>query len=154
MSSSRPPTSRCKLFLYPHLVRRLTLTLRVSSYYKVLSFYLEEQPLLLTDLLTVLSPRIDHSRVVHMFNASGNDNLPLIKPYLVAVQHLNIEAINDAYNNILIDEEDYNTLRDSIDSFDSYDPIGLAKKLEKHPALEFRRLAAHLYKVRIHAFAF
>jgi len=78
--------------------------------YKALSFYLEEQPLLLTDLLTVLAPRIDHTRVVRMFNASGNDNPPLIKPYLVAVQHLNIEAVNDAYNSILIDEEDYNTL--------------------------------------------
>jgi clathrin heavy chain len=55
--------------------------------------------------------------------------------------------VNDAYNSILIDEEDYNTLRDSIDSFDRYDPMALAKKLEKHPVLEFRRLAAHLYKV-------
>ena len=59
---------------------------------------------------------------------------------------LNIEAMNDAYNSILIDE-DYNALRDSIESFDRYDPMVLAKKLEKHPALEFRRLAAHLYKV-------
>jgi clathrin heavy chain len=59
-----------------------------DSYYKALSFYLEEQPLLLTDLLTVLAARIDHARVVRMFNASGNDNLPLIKPYLVAVQHV------------------------------------------------------------------
>jgi clathrin heavy chain len=60
----------------------------LRSYYKALSFYLEEQPLLLTDLLTVLAPRIDHARVVRMFNASGNDNLPLVKPYLVAVQHV------------------------------------------------------------------
>ena len=58
------------------------------QYYKALNFYLEEQPLLLTNLLTVLAPRIDHTRVVRMFNASGNDNLPLIKPYLVAVQHV------------------------------------------------------------------
>lgn len=118
----------------------------IEIYYKALSFYLEEQPLLLTDLLTVLTPRIDHTRVVRMFNHQDNDNLPLIKPYLVSVQHLNIEAVNDAYNNVLIDEEDYNTLRDSIDSFDRFDPIVLASKLEKHPLLEFRRLAAHLYK--------
>jgi clathrin heavy chain len=70
-----------------------------------------------------------------------------------AVVQLNIEAVNDAYNSILIDEEDYNTLRDSIDSFDRYDPMALAKKLEKHPVLEFRRLAAHLYKVRTLALA-
>jgi len=47
---------------------------------------------------------------------------------------------------VLIDEEDYDTLRDSIDSFDRYDSIALAKRLEQHDLLEFRRLAAHLYK--------
>lgn len=49
---------------------------------------------------------------------------------------------------MLIEEEDYSTLRDSIDNFDRYDTVQLAKKLEKHALLEFRRLAAHLYKVR------
>jgi hypothetical protein len=39
-----------------------------------------------TDLLAVLAPRMDRARVVRAFNISGNDNLPLIKPYLVAVQ--------------------------------------------------------------------
>ena len=132
------------------------------SYYKALSFYLQEQPPLLTDLLTVLIPRIDHSRVVRMFRQV--DHIPLIRSYLIAVQHvgpftlsqdtysllfqLNIEAVNDAYNDLLIEEEDYKTLRDSIDSFDNFDNTGLARRLEKHELLEFRRLAAHLYKVR------
>lgn len=49
---------------------------------------------------------------------------------------------------MLIEEEDYSTLRDSIDNFDRYDTVLLAKRLEKHALLEFRRLAAHLYKVR------
>lgn len=34
----------------------------LCSYYNALSFYLEEQPLLYTDLLTDLAPRIDHAR--------------------------------------------------------------------------------------------
>jgi clathrin heavy subunit-like protein len=55
--------------------------------------------------------------------------------------------VNDAYNDLLIEEEDYKTLRDSIDSFDNFDNSGLARRLEKHELLEFRRLAAHLYKV-------
>ncbi|QRV88920.1 Clathrin [Ceratobasidium sp. AG-Ba] len=118
----------------------------VEIYYKALVFYLQEQPNLLNDLLTVLTPRIDHARVVRMFSAKDNDNVPLIKPYLISVQHLNIEMINDAYNELLIDEEDYKTLRDSIDSFDNFNTIGLARKLEQHELLEFRRLAAHLYK--------
>ncbi|EJD07554.1 clathrin heavy chain [Fomitiporia mediterranea MF3/22] len=116
----------------------------VEIYYKSLSFYLQEQPMLLNDLLTVLSPRIEHTRVVRIFQRS--DNVPLIKPYLIAVQNLNVEAVNDAYNDLLIEEEDYKTLRDSIDSFDNFNNIQLAKRLEKHELLEFRRLAAHLYK--------
>jgi hypothetical protein len=58
----------------------------------------------------------------------------------------NLEAVNDAYNDLLIEEEDYKTLRDSIDSFDNFNNIGLARRLERHELLEFRRLAAHLYK--------
>lgn len=59
---------------------------------------------------------------------------------------MNIEAVNDAYNGLLIEEEDYNTLRDSIDSFDNFNNVALAQQLEQHELLEFRRLAAHLYK--------
>lgn len=132
------------------------------SYYKSLTFYLQEQPTLLTDLLTVLIPRIDHTRVVRMFRQI--DHVPLIRAYLIAVQHvsschfnlklcvnslllqLNVEAVNDAYNDLLIEEEDYKTLRDSIDSFENFDNIALARRLERHELLEFRRLAAHLYK--------
>ncbi|EJD47981.1 clathrin heavy chain [Auricularia subglabra TFB-10046 SS5] len=118
----------------------------IEIYYKALSFYLQEQPTLLNDLLTVLIPRIDHARVVRMFQHKDNDNVPLIKPYLIAVQHLNIEAVNDAYNDLLIEEEDYKTLRDSIDSFDNFNATALARRLEGSELLEFRRLAAHLYK--------
>ncbi|KAL4063210.1 armadillo-type protein [Scleroderma citrinum] len=116
----------------------------VEIYYKALTFYLQEQPTLLTDLLSVMIPRIDHTRVVRMFRQI--DHIPLVRSYLIAVQHLNIEAVNDAYNDLLIEEEDYKTLRDSIDSFDNFNNIALAQRLEKHDLLEFRRLAAHLYK--------
>lgn len=57
-----------------------------DSYYKSLTFYLQEQPTLLTDLLTVLIPRIDHTRVVKMFRQI--DHIPLIRSYLIAVQHV------------------------------------------------------------------
>lgn len=119
----------------------------VEIYYKALNFYLQQQPTLLTDLLTVLTPIIDHTRVVRMFQRDDNDNVPLIKSYLISVQQHNIEAVNDAYNDLLIEEEDYKTLRDSIDNFDNFDNLKLAARLEKHELLEFRRLAAHLYKV-------
>jgi len=64
----------------------LAILIFIKSYYKALSFYLQEQPTLLTDLLTVLIPRIDHSRVVRMFRQM--DHIPLIRSYLIAVQHV------------------------------------------------------------------
>ncbi|PPQ81912.1 hypothetical protein CVT26_004122 [Gymnopilus dilepis] len=56
---------------------------------------LYEEALMLTDLLTVPIPRIDHSHV------------------------LNLEAVNEAYNDLPIEEEYHNALQDSIDSFDN-----------------------------------
>lgn len=47
---------------------------------------------------------------------------------------------------MLIEEEDYQGLRTSIDAFDNFDNIALAQKLEKHELIEFRRIAAYLYK--------
>lgn len=39
----------------------------MELYYKAIQFYLEFKPLLLNDLLIVLSPRLDHSRAVNFF---------------------------------------------------------------------------------------
>ncbi|KAI3480028.1 hypothetical protein L1887_57804 [Cichorium endivia] len=102
----------------------------VEIYYRALTFYLEQHPLLLNDLLTVLAKRIDHGRVVRMFKKKDNDNVPLVRSYLMSVQHHNLEAVNDAYNDLLIEEEDYETLRSSIDGFDNFDAISLAGRLE------------------------
>ncbi|KAJ1913951.1 Clathrin heavy chain [Mycoemilia scoparia] len=112
-------------------------------YYKALRFYLNEQPLLINDLITVMMPRIDHTRVVNMFSKS--DNIPLIKPYLLSAQSTNNKSVNEAVNDLLIEEEDFQGLRDSIDQYDNFDVIELAQRLEKHELLEFRRVAAHLY---------
>jgi clathrin heavy chain len=91
------------------------------------------QPTLLPDLLAALSPRLDHGRVVKILQA--DDHLPLAKPYLVATQRL-------------IEEEDHVTLRSSLETYDQYDAIRLAKRLEGHELLEFRRIASLLYRVR------
>ncbi|RCH95010.1 hypothetical protein CU098_001694, partial [Rhizopus stolonifer] len=116
----------------------------VELYYKALKFYLAEQPMLLNDLLSVLVPRIKHSRVVQIFEKS--DNIPLIKQYLISIQDINNKDVNTALNELYIEEEDYEALRDSLDRHDNVDPVDLAKRLEKHELLEFRRIAAHLYK--------
>jgi hypothetical protein len=94
----------------------ITKATNVEIYYRALGFYLEEQPTLLTDLLQALTPRIDVNRVVRMFVKS--DNIPLIKPFLLNVQSQNKREVNNALNDLLIEEEDYKTLRDSVNNHD------------------------------------
>lgn len=116
----------------------------VEIYYRALGFYLEEQPTLLTDLLQALTPRIDVNRVVRMFVKS--DNIPLVKPFLLNVQSQNKREVNNALNDLLIEEEDYKTLRDSVNNHDNYDPVELAQRLEKHDLIFFRQIAADIYR--------
>ncbi|KAG9339792.1 hypothetical protein JZ751_022458, partial [Albula glossodonta] len=98
----------------------ITKVANVELYYKAIQFYLEFKPLLLNDLLIVLSPRLDHSRAVNFFTKVKQ--LPLVKPYLRSA------------------------LRTSIDAYDNFDNISLAQRLEKHELIEFRRIAAYLFK--------
>ena len=116
----------------------------IELYYKSIDFYLEYKPMLLNDLLLVLSPRLDHTRAVNYFLKVKQ--LPLVKPYLRSVQNINNKAINEALNNLLIEEEDYQSLRNSIDAYDNFDNISLAQRLEKHELIEFRRIGAYLFK--------
>ncbi|KAL9528508.1 putative clathrin heavy chain [Sphaerulina musiva] len=116
----------------------------LEIYYRALNFYLQEQPPLITDLLQALTPRIDVNRVVRMFEKS--DNIPLIKPFLLNVQPQNKRAVNDAINDLLIEEEDYKQLRDSVENFDNYEAVALAQRLEKHDLVFFRQIAANIYR--------
>lgn len=97
--------------------------------------------------------------------------LPLVKPYLRSVQNHNNKSVNEALNNLFITEEDYQVgvrqchriksfhvtqwlifvhslqaLRTSIDAYDNFDNISLAQRLERHELIEFRRIAAYLFK--------
>ena len=152
----------------------------VEVYYRAISFYLEEHPDLLNDLLKVrsslrltsprcygqepiavnkacvtytsgqaqvLEARVDHARVVLILRKA--DHLPLVKDYLLAVQKTNLAAVNEAVNELLIEEEDYDALRESITTYDNYDQLGLATQLEQHELTEFRRIAAHIYKANL-----
>ncbi|CAM0950541.1 unnamed protein product [Alopecurus aequalis] len=116
----------------------------VEIYYKAVHFYLQEHPDLINDLLNVLALRLDHTRVVDIMRKAGQ--LHLVKPYMVAVQSNNVSAVNEALNELYVEEEDYEKLRESVDMHDNFDQIGLAQKLEKHELLEMRRIAAYIYK--------
>ncbi|CAN6357323.1 unnamed protein product [Urochloa humidicola] len=116
----------------------------VELYYKAVHFYLQEHPDLINDMLNVLALRLDHTRVVNIMRKAGQ--LHLVKPYMVAVQSNNVSAVNEALNELYVEEEDYERLRESVDMHDNFDQIGLAQKLEKHELLEMRRIAAYIYK--------
>lgn len=88
---------------------------------RALSFYLEQHPELLVDLLAVLSPRLDHARVVDMMKRAGA--LPLVKDYLLAVQKNNLAEVNEALNGLLIEEEDFDGLQHSISTYDNFDQV-------------------------------
>jgi len=113
-------------------------------YYRSINFYLEQHPMKLEKLLKLLTPNLDHTRVVHQLRKA--ENLPLILSYLKDVQKENLSVVNEALNELYIDDEDYGSLRESIDSFDNFDHIALAMKIERHELLEFRRIAAYIYK--------
>jgi clathrin heavy chain len=49
-------------------------------------------------------------------------------------------------NDLLIEEEDYKTLRDSVSNYDNYDAMDLAQRLEKHDLVFFRQIAANIYR--------
>ena len=116
----------------------------LEIYYRAINHYLQEQPLLLTDLLQSLTARIDVNRVVKIFKTS--DNVPMIKPFLLNVQTQNKRSVNDAIHELLIEEEDYKLLRDSVENYDNYDAISLAQRLEKHDLIFFRQIAAQIYR--------
>ncbi|MCP9257506.1 Clathrin heavy chain [Dirofilaria immitis] len=127
-----------------HFKEVITKVANIELYYKAMQFYLDYKPMLLNDLLLVLTPRLDHSRTVSFF--AKLNQLPLVKPYLRQVQTQNNKSVNEALNQVLIDEEDYAGLRASIDAYDNFDNISLAQQLEKHELLEFRRISAYLYR--------
>eukprot|EP01116_Phalansterium_solitarium_P013913 TRINITY_DN3136_c0_g1_i1.p1 TRINITY_DN3136_c0_g1~~TRINITY_DN3136_c0_g1_i1.p1 ORF type:complete len:1727 (-),score=785.73 TRINITY_DN3136_c0_g1_i1:319-5382(-) len=112
--------------------------------YKAVQFYLDYEPTAANDLMTAMLNQVDHTRVVSI--ARRADKVSLMKPYLLSVQERNVQAVNEALNELHIDSEDFEALRSSTDKFDAFDSVALAQRLEKHELLEFRRIAAHLYK--------
>lgn len=115
-----------------------------EMFYKAIEFYLDEQPMLLNDLCVDLTAKLDHQRVTTYVKRKGH--LPLIKGYLLSVQNENNDILNEAINSLFLEEEDHKNLLKSVDAYGNFDQASLAGKLKKHELLEFRRIAAHLYK--------
>jgi clathrin heavy chain len=114
----------------------------LEIYYKALIFYRTQHPNQLVDLMTALTPRIDVNRVVSIFG----EDFPLIKSFLISVQAQNKRSVNSAIHDLLIEEEDYKTLRDSVEAYDNYDAPELAQRLERHELVFFRQIAANIWR--------
>lgn len=82
----------------------------------------------------MLTPHLDHARVVHLLRK--HDVLTVCVDYLRSVQKENLSVVNEALNEVLVNEEDYEGLRTSIDDHDNFDQLYLAQKIEKHELLE------------------
>lgn len=115
-------------------------------YYKAVGYYLNFHPTLFTRLMEILEEEADHSRVISQLRRTGDWALQLGQPYMKQVQKYNLSAVNEALNELFVDDEDYEALRKSIDSFDNFNMIGLASKLATHELLEFRRISAYVYR--------
>mmetsp|Transcript_25740 Transcript_25740/g.76639 ORF Transcript_25740/g.76639 Transcript_25740/m.76639 type:complete len:1721 (-) Transcript_25740:262-5424(-) len=116
----------------------------MELYYKAITFYLEECPMNLVTMLNAIASKVDHARVVSQVKKAGH--LALILPYLKNVQQHNIANVNDAINDLFVEGEQFDEMRESIEQFDNFDQIALAQKLEKHDLLEMRRIASLVYK--------
>lgn len=112
--------------------------------YKAVRYFIETRPMLLNDLLLSMNARVDYQRIVDI--AREYKILPLIKGYLLKIQEANDLAINTVVNEIYIEEEDYELLRNSIENYNNFDALALAKQLENHDLVEFRRIASDLYR--------
>merc|ERR550537_674675 len=112
--------------------------------HKAIDFYLDIAPMQLNDMLITLSSRLDHVRVVQQIQRSGN--LALVQAYLEQAQPLNLPVVNDAINEMYIEEGEHEKLMESVDSYSNFQVIPLANSLQNHECLEFRRVATHLFK--------
>lgn len=114
--------------------------------YKSIAYYLSTHPQLFTRLMEVMEDIVDHSRVVSQLRRTGDWALQLGQPYMKAVQKNNLTHVNEALNELYVEDEDYESLRKSIDSFNNFNMIQLASKLSTHELLEFRRVSAYVYR--------
>ena len=131
-------------FNHETLVNNLLKVSNSDLIYKAIAFYLEEEPLRLNELLRQLTLKLDFSKVVNQIKRTGY--LALIVDWLKSVQNQNNQSVNDALNQIYLDVEDYEALRNSILNYDSIDAIGLAKQIEGSDNPEFRRISSLIYR--------
>jgi len=134
---------------YDHVTFLDTVTECVNTniLYDSIEFYIRYNPKQLHFLLTAIAKKVDNEKVAQLFYDRYNDYLPLVKKYLSNIQDLNLPKVNEVLNEIYIREEDYESLNNSVKTYKNFPQNELAKKLKDHELLEFRRIAARLFRL-------
>jgi clathrin heavy chain len=141
LSMIEHPTEAFEHVKFKDTIAKVTNT---EIFYKAIDFYLAQQPMMLNDLLSIMSQRIDHVRVVQQMRKAGH--VPLVKPYLLATQPMNIKEVNDALYELYVQEEDHEALGAAVVEFTNFDSLEMAQLCKSHGLLQFRRIGAMLYR--------
>lgn len=112
---------------------------------KMIKYYLNEHFDLLTDLLITLGPKLDLRRLIALFE--NLQCLPVVYSFLETIRDINNPLVNSVYNDMLIEKQDYKSLKSSIDMYSNFNQLELAGKLKTHENFEMRRISAHLYSL-------
>eukprot|EP00831_Metopus_contortus_P049510 TRINITY_DN4095_c0_g1_i1.p2 TRINITY_DN4095_c0_g1~~TRINITY_DN4095_c0_g1_i1.p2 ORF type:complete len:595 (-),score=115.96 TRINITY_DN4095_c0_g1_i1:115-1899(-) len=131
-------------FKHDVFVASLQKAANAELHYRAINFYLLEQPKMLNDMLIAISSKLDLPKTIMVLKRSNYIVLTL--PFLKFVQTHNIQAINDAINEILLENDDHIGLRESVLEYDNFEQLKMAARIEKHELVEFRRIAAILYR--------
>ncbi|CAC9549781.1 clathrin heavy chain [Leishmania donovani] len=112
--------------------------------YTAIGFYLKTHPEQLNDFLSSIFKRVDPERV--MTETKKVAPIHVIRTYLEAAQERNAKKVNEALNNLYIEEEDFKALRHSVETYNNFDSEELSSRLEKMELFEFRKIALLLHR--------
>jgi len=113
-------------------------------YSEAIKFYVDEQPQLLNEMLKVIANKLDYSTTVYELRRASAVALAL--PFLKSIQSSNHFDVNEALNEVHVEDEDSDSLKNSILEYASFEQINLARRIENHSLLEFRRISALVYR--------
>ena len=116
---------------------------RIDMIYKAESYYLNEQPEKVNEMLIAVAHRCDHSVVISL--ARKEKDLNAIREYLLYCLDLNNDAVNEACIDMFIADGDHKSLKSLVENNSNFNKTGLAGRLKVHEEAEFRKIAAHLY---------
>ena len=134
------PTEAWEHVKFKDTIAKVTNT---EIFYKAITFYPEQSPLMLNDLLAVMAQRVDHVRVILQVQGGPPSARQAVPSLDAAAQH---QGGDDALYELYVLEEDHESLAAGVVEYTNFDSIEMAQMCEKHALLQFRRIGAMLYK--------